>query len=281
MEPGLRRVRAGNASAMTFTGTNSYLVGRGEVALIDPGPDDPTHLAALLAALDPGERIAAILVTHAHLDHSALAPAAARATGAPVLAFGDALAGRPSAALGLGGGEGVDAAFRPDRLLADGDTVAVGDEVLTALYTPGHFGNHLSFSWRDKVFSGDLAMGWASTLISPPDGDLSAFLASVARLRDLGCNTLLPGHGEPVEDASGRLEWLIAHRLSRSAAILDALAAAPAKIPELTRRIYSDTPAALLPAAERNVLAHLIDLERKSQVRADSSMSPAALWHRV
>jgi glyoxylase-like metal-dependent hydrolase (beta-lactamase superfamily II) len=281
MEPGLRRVRAGNASAMTFTGTNSYLVGRGTVALIDPGPDDPAHLAAILAALDPGERIAAILVTHAHLDHSALAPAAARATGAPVLAYGDATAGRTAGGPDLGGGEGVDAGFRPDRTLADGEALAVGDEALVALHTPGHFGNHLSFLWRDRVFSGDLAMGWASTLISPPDGDLSAFLASAARLRELDSAALMPGHGDPVADPAARLEWLIAHRLARSAAILDALARGPATIPALTRAIYTDTPPALLPAAQRNVLAHLLHLERDSAVAADPAPAPDAEWHRL
>jgi glyoxylase-like metal-dependent hydrolase (beta-lactamase superfamily II) len=278
MQPPLRLVRAGNASPMTFTGTNSYLVGRGEVTLIDPGPDDPAHLAAILRSLDPGERIAAILVTHAHLDHTALVPAVARATGAPVLAFGDALAGRTLSGVGLGGGEGVDVGFRPDRTLADGERISVGDEDLVALHTPGHFGNHLSFLWRGKVFSGDLAMGWASTLISPPDGDLSAFLTSAARLRDLDATSLLPGHGEAVADPAARLDWLIAHRQARSDAIVSALGRGPATIPALTRAVYTDTPAHLLPAAERNVLAHLLDLWAKSQVFAEPAPEPDAVW---
>jgi glyoxylase-like metal-dependent hydrolase (beta-lactamase superfamily II) len=287
LAPGLRRIRAPNASPMTHTGTNSYLVGTGAVALIDPGPADPGHLAAILAALGPGERIGHILVTHAHRDHSALAPAAARATGAPVLGFGDALAGRAPhmqrlAAEGLiGGGEGVDAGFAPDRLLGDGEEVAGGDWRLTAIHTPGHFGNHLSFHWQDVVFSGDLAMGWASTLISPPDGDLGDFMASLTRLEALSPARLMPGHGEPVEDPRARLGWLRDHRLARSAALLAALGAGPARIPALTRRVYTDTPPALRPAAERNVLAHLIDLERQNRVAAAPEPGPAALWRRA
>lgn len=287
LAPGLRRIRAPNASPMTFSGTNSYLVGTGAVALIDPGPADPGHLAAILAALGPGERISHILVTHAHRDHSALAPAAAAATGAPVLAFGDALAGRAPhmtalAAAGLiGGGEGVDAGFAPDRLLRDGEAVAGDDWRLTAIHTPGHFGNHLSFHWHDIVFSGDLAMGWASTLISPPDGDLTGFLASLTRLEALAPARLLPGHGEPVDDALARLAWLRDHRLVRSLALIAALDAGPARIPDLTRRLYTDTPPALLPAAERNVLAHLIDLERQNKVTATPAPGPAAVWHRA
>jgi glyoxylase-like metal-dependent hydrolase (beta-lactamase superfamily II) len=285
--PGIRRVRATNASPMTFTGTNSYIIGTGAVALIDPGPDDPAHLAALLAALGPGERVSHILVTHAHRDHSALAPSLAAVTGAPVLAFGDARAGRSPvmrqmADLGLvGGGEGTDAGFAPDRTLADGTVLEGDDWRLEALHTPGHFGNHLSFLTGDSLFSGDLAMGWASTLISPPDGDLSAFLTSIGRLQATGASRLLPGHGEPVDDGPARLDWLLAHRHARNDAILEALADGPAHIPALTARIYTDTPAALLPAAERNVLAHLIDLQGRALVRAEPTLTPEALWHRT
>jgi glyoxylase-like metal-dependent hydrolase (beta-lactamase superfamily II) len=272
---------------MTFTGTNSYLVGRGEVALIDPGPADPAHLDAILAALDRDERIAMILVSHAHIDHSALAPALAHATGAPVLAFGDATAGRAPhmealAAAGLvGGGEGADVGFRPDRALADGEEIAGAGWRLTALHTPGHFGNHLSFAFQDIVFSGDLAMGWASTLISPPDGDLSAFLASIARLEALAPARLLPGHGEAVEPALPRLAWLAAHRRGRTAALRMALADGPASIPVLTRRLYTETSPALMPAAERNVLAHLIDMVIKNEAIAEPALGPDARYHLV
>ena len=286
MRPDLRLVRARNVSPMTFTGTNSYILGRGSVAVIDPGPEDPVHLAALLAALDPGERVAAILVTHAHVDHSALAPALRAVTGAPVLAFGDALSGRTPrmralARAGLaGGGEGVDTSFAPDRTLADGEVVSGPGWSLAALWTPGHFGNHLSYLADDVAFTGDVAMGWASTLISPPDGDLAAFLASLDRLRSAAPSRLLPGHGEPVDNAIPRLDWLIAHRHVRTRALLASLGAEGQTIPALRARLYADTPPALWPAAERNIFAHLIDLEEKCLASADPAVTPDATYRR-
>ena len=213
--PGVRRVLAPNPSPLTGPGTNSYLIGRGELAVVDPGPDEPRHLEALTAAAG-GERVALILVTHAHLDHSALAPALAARTGAPVAAFGDARAGRSPAmaalAGGVGGGEGVDAGFAPDRRLADGEAVEVGGARIEALHTPGHMGNHLAFAVGYVVLTGDLVMGWASTLVSPPDGDVAAFMASCERLRGRAPRLLLPGHGDAVADPAARIDWLLAHR---------------------------------------------------------------------
>ena len=258
---GVRRILAPNPSPLTGPGTNSYAIGRGVVAVADPGPADPWHLAALLAATD-GERIAAILVTHAHRDHSALVPELARRTGAPVLAFGGAAAGRPRVpeGLDLGGGEGVDTAFAPDRTLRDGEVVEVGGVAVTALHTPGHMGNHMAFAVGDAILTGDVAMGWASTLISPPDGDVSAFLASCVRLREAEPRLLLPGHGEVVADPTARLDWLVAHRREREAQIREALRDGPATVAALVSRLYADVPRHLHPAAERNVLAHLLDL---------------------
>ncbi|MHA6345098.1 MBL fold metallo-hydrolase [Roseivivax sp. CAU 1761] len=266
LEPGLRRILAPNPSPMTFRGTNTYLVGTRDLAVIDPGPDDPRHLAALLAALQPGQRIAAILVTHAHLDHSPLARALARHSGAPVYAFGGPRAGRSPrmAALaeagGLAGGEGVDAGFAPDIALPDGGRVAGEGWSLVAHHTPGHFGNHHCFAWEDRLFTGDLVMGWASSLVSPPDGDMTDFMASLARLQARPWRRFLPGHGAPVADPAARLEALRRHRLGREAAILAALAEGPETAAGLAARLYRDTPPALLPAAARNVLAHLVDL---------------------
>ncbi len=270
LAPGLRVVLAPNPSAMTLHGTNSYILGAGEVAVIDPGPDLPEHLAAILAALAPGERISHILVTHAHLDHSPLARRLAAATGAPVLAFGPAGAGRSAtmerfAAHGrAGGGEGVDTGFAPDVALADGDVVEGAGWSLRALHTPGHFGNHLSFVWQDSVFCGDHVMGWASSLISPPDGDMGAYMASLDRLAGLGARRLHSGHGDVVADPAGRIAELAAHRRAREAAIRAALRDGAADARTLARRIYTDTPAALMPAATRNVLAHLVDLAERS-----------------
>ena len=270
----VRRILAPNPSPMTYRGTNSYLVGHTEIAVIDPGPMDERHLDALLAALLPEQRITAICVTHAHLDHSPLARPLSERTGAPVYAFGDATAGRSEimtrlASNGqLGGGEGVDAAFQPDRILKHGDTVTGEGWCLTALHTPGHFGNHVCFALDDRLFSGDLVMGWATSLVSPPDGDLTAFMASLRQLASGAWRVFYPGHGAPVDDPLARIEGLLAHRMSREAQICAALETAPSDAAHLARHIYTDTPQALLPAAERNVLAHLLDLLGKSRVTA-------------
>ena len=187
--PNIRRILAPNPSPMTFRGTNTYLVGSHQIAVIDPGPDDAGHLAAILAALRPDQQITHILITHAHLDHSPLAARLARETGAPIYAYGAAESGRSAimqqlAETGLvGGGEGVDAGFVPDVGLDDGAVLEGEGWQLLAHWTPGHFGNHLCFAMGDTVFTGDLVMGWASSLVSPPDGDLTDFMASCHRLR--------------------------------------------------------------------------------------------------
>jgi len=283
--PDLRRILAPNPSPMTFRGTNTYLLGRTDLAVIDPGPDDPRHLQAILAALRPGQRISHILVTHAHLDHSPLARRLARTCGAPVLAYGDARAGRSAVMRKLagdgpmGGGEGVDAAFRPDSVLGDGTVLRGEGWALQALWTPGHFGNHMSFVYEDAVFTGDLVMGWASSLVSPPDGDLGDFMASCRRLRGLGARVLYPGHGAPVTDPAARLDWLIDHRQARERSIRAALASGPAGAAELTARIYTDTPKALLRAAERNVLAHLIELCARGIAMPEGPLRADARFH--
>lgn len=281
LAPGLRRVLADNPSALTGPGTNTYIVGTGRVALIDPGPESPAHLAAVLAALAPGEVVEAIVVTHAHLDHSALAPRLAAAVRAPVLAYGTAQEGRNPALAALpdlGGGEGLDLSFRPDARLADGDTLTGPDWSLRVLHTPGHLGNHICLVWGDALFSGDMAMGWATSIVSPPDGDMTAYMASLATLSRQGARVLYPGHGPAVPDAAGRLAELAAHRRQREAQILRALDAGPATAEALARQIYTDVPATLLPAATRNVLAHLLDLQAGFRVHPHPSASLSALW---
>lgn len=282
LQDGLRRIVAPNPSALTYRGTCCYVLGTGAVAVIDPGPADRAHLHALLDGLAPGERVAAILVTHAHLDHSEAARPLAEATGAPVFAFGPPDAGRSEtmarlASEGLiGGGEGVDAGFRPDVALAHGEALAMGDWSVTALHTPGHYGNHLAFRWGAAVFSGDLVMGWASTLISPPDGDLGDYFRALDLLAAQRAQVFYPGHGAAVPDPAARLAELTAHRQARSAQILAALAAGPATAATLTAAIYTDSPAALHRAAARNVLAHLIFLSQSGRVRADGGLSERA-----
>ena len=272
LAPALRRIVAPNASPMTWRGTNTYLLGNRNIAVIDPGPDSPVHMDAILAALTPGQKITQILVTHSHLDHSPLAAALSGATGAPVVAFGDSSAGRSAAmqaCLNAGmqsGGEGIDHGFRPDIIAQDGDQIDAGDTALTAIHTPGHMGNHLSFVWDDAVFCGDHVMDWATSLVSPPDGDLTDFMNSCDRLLNIPATVFHAGHGAPITAPHERLKWLITHRLGREAQIIEQLGAGPATAAELAEKIYVDTPAALIPAATRNVFAHLIDLEGKNRV---------------
>jgi len=284
--PGLRLVLAPNPSAMTLHGTNTYILGEGRVAVIDPGPMMPGHLHAILAALAPGESVSHIFVTHAHLDHSPLSRPLAAATGAPVLAFGDARAGRSALMARLArdglseGGEGVDAGFAPDVALADGESVVGDGWALRALHTPGHFGNHICLEWQHGTFCGDHVMGWASTLISPPDGDLRDFLASLARLAARCPARLFPGHGEAVEQPLQRIAELAAHRETRSRQILAALSHGAQTPAELVARIYTDTPVALHAAAERNVFAHLVDLAEQNLVEPEPDLASQARFHR-
>ncbi|MCI2398189.1 MBL fold metallo-hydrolase [Aliiroseovarius subalbicans] len=287
LEPGIRRILAPNPSPMTFWGTNTYVVGEGRVAVIDPGPALPAHYDAILGGLNHGEVISHILVTHAHLDHSPLARPLSEATGAPVLAYGDATAGRSAVMRDLvargmaSGGEGVDRDFNPDSCVADGDILDFGDWRMQAIWTPGHFANHMSFALEDAVFTADHVMGWASSLVSPPDGDLTAFMASCRRLAAREDRIYYPGHGAPVTDPAARVNWLIQHRLGREAEILAALDGPPQDIPSLTRRIYTETPKALLPAAARNVFAHLIDLTTRDLVRPAPMLDFTAKFTRI
>ncbi len=283
----LRRLLAPNPSPMTFRGTNTFLLGHRGIAVIDPGPDDTRHLEAILAALRPGQQITHIVVTHAHLDHAPLSRRLSRITGAPVLAFGDALAGRSAvmkdlAATGLvAGGEGVDRDFAPDIETPDGAVIEGDGWRLDVIHTPGHFGNHIALGREAELFCGDLVMGWATSLVSPPDGDLGDYMASCHRLRAGAWTRFHPGHGAPIDAPQERLSWLIRHRQAREAAILSALDTGPANARTLARQIYTTTPAALIPAATRNVLAHLIDLTCKSLVTPVGSLAADAVFTRM
>ncbi len=284
-DPPIRHLRAPNPSPLTGSGTNTWLIGATELCVIDPGPDDPAQLAAILAAVGSGQRIGRIVVTHAHLDHSALAPRLAAATGAPVHAFGTATAGRSALMLRLAPGlpahgEGLDHGFTPDHVLADGDGLSGPDWSLAALHTPGHLGGHLCLAMGEVLFSGDHVMGWSTSIVSPPDGDMAAYMASLERLTTRTWRRFLPGHGDPVETPEARLTELIAHRRQREAQILAALADGPDQLPSLTARIYHTIPRTLLPAAERNVLAHLIDLATRNLITATPDLHPEATFQR-
>ena len=278
LEPGLRRILAPNPSPMTFRGTNTYLIGTSDIAVLDPGPDNAAHLQAILSSLEPGQSVSHILVSHSHLDHSPLARALSRETGARIYAFGRSAEGRSPVMQDLaqqgdlGGGEGIDAHFQPDHRLSDGDQVSGEGWSLQALHTPGHIGNHLCFRWNDACFTGDHVMGWASSLVSPPDGDLTDFMASCRKLAADEWRVFYPGHGDVVTGPNAQLDGLIAHRLEREASILSALVASASDARGLAQRIYTEVPPALLPAAERNVLAHLIDLHQRGLVFCDGPL---------
>lgn len=282
LEPGLRRIVAPNPSPMTYRGTNTYLLGTTGLAVIDPGPDNAAHLAAILDAVGPEQHISHIVVTHTHIDHSPLARRLAEKSGAPVLAFGDAAAGRSPVMQELartgdiGGGEGIDTTFRYDQVLADADTLTGADWTLTAIHTPGHIGNHLCLGWNDACFTADHVMGWASSLVSPPDGDLTDFMASCVRLQAHDWRVFYPGHGDKITDPAARLDWLITHRRAREAAILEALKGGSATAATLAAAIYTETPPALLGAATRNVLAHLVDLMGKNEVTPEGPLHAEA-----
>lgn len=254
------------------------------MAVVDPGPEDDRHLAAWRGALQ-GEEVSHVLVTHAHLDHSGLARRLAEMVRAPVVGFGRWDAGRSDAMIrfaareGVAGGEGADRNFAPDLCVAHGDHILGPNWRLEVLHIPGHFAGHLAFALDDTILTGDHALAWTSTVISPPDGDVRQFRASCDLLKKRRACLFLPGHGDAVTDPSARLDWLIAHRREREAQLVAALADGCTTIGALVRRLYADTPPALHSAAARNVLAHLITLVEEHRVAADPDIGIDAHYH--
>jgi glyoxylase-like metal-dependent hydrolase (beta-lactamase superfamily II) len=274
VSPLIRRVIAKNPSAFTHYGTGTYIVGRGEVAVIDPGPELPEHLEAILAAV-AGERVTAIVVTHHHIDHSPLAGPLKARTGAPI--YGCALAAAPAAD---DGGVRMEAAndldFAPDVSLCSGGEIKGPGWTLEAIPTPGHTSNHICYALKEEnaLFSGDHIMGWSTTVITPPDGDMTDYMESLERIRARDFSTIWPTHGPPIREVTPFLDAYIAHRRERENQILTALANGPARIRELVPQLYADTDPRLHPAAARSMLAHMIDLARRGRVRADGEPGP-------
>ena len=263
LSPLVRRVLARNPSPFTYTGTGTYIVGHGEVAVIDPGPADPAHLEAVARAI-AGERLTEILITHTHMDHS---PGAA-----PLKAMlGGRIAGCAPLALADGGPRadaGVDAGYAPDRVLADGEGVAGPGWTLRAVATPGHTSNHLCFGLEQEkaLFSGDHVMGWSTSVVSPPDGDMAAYMQSLARLLDRDDAIYYPTHGPAVTEPKRLVKGMIAHRRQRERQVLDLLADGAGTIDAMVESMYAMVDRRLWPAAGRSVLAHLIDLEGRGIV---------------
>mgnify|MGYP000165097595 CR=1 FL=1 len=273
--PGVRRVTASNSGPFTFAGTNSYIVGHGRVAVIDPGPADMAHRDALLAATQ-GETITHILVTHAHHDHIDGVAALREATGATIAGFGPQVPPRPFAEGGPSLDAGADSAFVPDITLADGAVVDGGGWRMEAIATPGHSSDHMVYALAGSgvLFSGDHVMGWSTTVVAPPDGVMADYMRSLDRLMARGEDTYLPGHGGPVRNAHAFVRALRTHRRAREAAILARLVAGDTTIPAIVAAIYPGLDAALVPAAGLSVLAHLEDLVARGTAIADGG-SPA------
>lgn len=267
VSPRIRRVIAKNPGPFTFTGTGTYIVGRGEVAVIDPGPAMDDHLDALMAAV-AGERVTHILVTHTHLDHSPLARPLARKTGAPILA---AQPPTPTGGGDVKTEEDSDETFRPDVILSGGERVTGPDWSLEAMATPGHASNHMAFVLEEEnaLFSGDHVMGWSTTVVSPPDGDMGAYYASLKAVMARDFSILWPTHGPPVTAVKPFLDAYLAHRLERERQILQQIAEGRGRIAEMVPIIYAQVDSRLWPAASCSVLAHLIDLERRGVVSSD------------
>jgi glyoxylase-like metal-dependent hydrolase (beta-lactamase superfamily II) len=269
IEPGIRRIVCANPGPFTFRGTNTYLIGRGEVAVLDPGPTDAAHLEAILRAT-AGERITRILVSHTHRDHSPGAAALVAATGATTFGHG------PHATPPDAGGEGGDHTFRPDIALPDGATVDSDDWRVTALHTPGHCANHLCFALENEaapgiLFSADHVMSWSTTVVSPPDGDMAAYMASLAGIAARDDRLYLPGHGPPLPDPAPFVAALAAHRREREAKVFHALRAARrATAADLVPPVYGpELNPKLVPAAARSLLAHLIKLAAEGAAAPD------------
>ena len=282
---GVTRIVAPNPGALTGAGTNTWLVGQDAVVAIDPGPDDAAHVAAVLAAC-AGRPVTAIVLTHTHRDHAGAAPALRAATGAPTFGFGDATAGQSARMrrlmqTGLVGGEGVMEGFVPDRTLADGDSIATDCGPLAVLHTPGHMGNHLCLGLGRDWFTGDHVMGWATSLVAPPEGDMADYLASCRRLLERSPRRLFPGHGDPVAEGAARIRDLLAHRADREAAILAALGRGPARAGDLVAAVYPDLPAALRPAARLSALAHLVALVDQGRATATPWPAPDPVFART
>jgi hydroxyacylglutathione hydrolase len=269
--PGVRRVMANNPGPFTFKGTISYIVGKGNVAIIDPGPDDPAHVGALLEAVR-NETVTAIFVTHTHRDHSPAVPAIKAATGATVYAEGPHRAAR---ALHIGEHNPLDASadrdFRPDVALKDGAVVEGDGWAIEAITTPGHTANHMCYALKGTniLFAGDHVMAWATSIVAPPDGAMSDYMASLNKLARRKETIYLPGHGPAITDAPRFVSYYILHRKAREASILHRLGKGETDIASIVRAIYIGIDPRLTGAAGLSVLAHLEDLVARGVVETD------------
>ena len=277
VSPLIRRVIAHNPSVFTFHGTGTYIVGRGNVAIIDAGPDLAEHVDAVLAAVR-GETVTHLVVTHTHIDHSPATRHIKAATGAPSYGFGPHGGGEGPAVE-----EGADRDFMPDHRVEDGAAIEGDGWTLEAVHTPGHTSNHLCFALAEEraLFSGDHVMGWSTTVVSPPDGDMGAYMASLEKLKARNEATYWPTHGPPIPKPQRFVGKLLSHRRQREAEILSAVAGGAATIPEIVALRYRGLDPRLRPAAARTVLAHLIHLVESGRVTCSGEPDEDARYSAV
>jgi glyoxylase-like metal-dependent hydrolase (beta-lactamase superfamily II) len=271
-------ILAPNPGPMTYRGTNTYIIGDNELAIIDPGPLIDEHFDNILKVID--ERpVKFIFLTHSHIDHSPLAKQLSNKLGTQIFAFGPSDSGLSKVMLLLIAegykslAEGIDNEFIPDHFIKDGDKFILGNKNIKVIYTPGHMGNHVCFQYDEILFSGDHVMDWATSMVSPPYGDLTQFMASCRMLQTKQFDLFLPGHGEPVRNPSERLNFIISHRLDREEQIISTIKNTPMTAIEITKIIYTEIDQRLIPAATRNVFAHLIDLKKRGIVEFNGAIS--------
>lgn len=271
LTPNLRRVTSPNPSMFTFKGTNTYIVGRGKVAIVDPGPVSDVHAAAILAAID-GETATHIIATHTHNDHSPGIPAIKAATGAPTYGFGPHGVGARRN-WPFDSPEGGDRDFKPDHEVADGDVISGDGWSLEAIHTPGHISNHLCLALKEDnvLLSGDHVMGWSTSIVSPPDGDMTHYMASLRKLLGRPETTYYPGHGGPIVDPQNFVEAFIRHREAREDQIRAALGDGRNQIPAMVEKMYADVDPGLHRAAGRSVLSHLLAMWERGEVASPDS----------
>jgi glyoxylase-like metal-dependent hydrolase (beta-lactamase superfamily II) len=271
LAPGIARVLAHNPSAFTYTGTQTYLVGEDELAVIDPGPDLPEHVRAVEAAIG-GRPVVAIMCTHTHRDHSPAAKPLAQAVGAPIVGC----APLALETVGPRADASFDGDYTADRVLGDGEAIEVDGAAITAVATPGHTSNHLCFAYDGALFTGDHVMAWSTTVVVPPDGDMAAYMQSLDKLRQRDDRIYFPAHGAPVTKPQQYVRSLIGHRMQRERQILRLVAEQPRAIPDIVANAYPGLDPRLVIAAGGSVLAHLMDLERRGLVEREGEIWTAA-----
>ena len=275
--PGIRRIIAENPSPFTLYGTGTYIIGRGEVAVIDPGPADSVHISMLLEALE-GETISHILVTHTHMDHSPGCRLLQAHTDAKSYAYGPHGAGKLEQ--GVPVEEGGDVEFQPDELVRDGDVLTGGDWSVECVYTPGHTSNHVCYQLREAkaLFTGDHVMGWSTSIISPPDGDMGDYIASLERLLERDDAVYWPTHGPCIEDPKPHVRAFIEHRLTRERQILGCIRQGVQRIEEMVPLMYTELPEFMYPAAARSVLASMERLVGNGALKAEGGIQLDAAY---